>query len=141
MGYYDFKTNSESSQAALYLGTFTSGTEIDVASKYSRYGSLTEDNFAVVPQGGNTTASYSKSHVISGNTQMAVQGLGKATYTFSTSYNASTGKLTITNTVNSYENGRLYDPVSGNPSLWYSASNTAFLSAKVYLLPSIENVS
>jgi hypothetical protein len=140
MGYYDFKTNSVAGQSALYLGTFTSGAEIDVSAKYSKYGSLTADNFAVVPTGGSTSASYQVTHVIQGDTQMAVQGTGTATYTFSKSYNSSTGKLTITNTVGEVENGKLYNPV-GSTNFPYYKSNTTSLSAKVYLLPSIQDVS
>lgn len=140
MGYYDFKTNASSGLSALYLGTFTSGSEIDVSAKYSKYGSLTADNFAVVPQGGSAAASYQVTHVIQGDTQMAVQGTGTATYSFSKSYNSSTGKLTITNTVQSSESGRLYNPV-GSTSFSYSPSKTTALSARVYLLPSIQDVS
>lgn len=140
MGYYDFKTNASSGLSALYLGTYTSGSEIDVSAKYSKYGSLTADNFAVVPQGGSAAASYSVTHVISGDTQMAVQGTGTATYSFSKSYNSSTGKLTITNTVGEVENGKLYNPV-GSTNFPYYKSNTTSLSAKVYLLPSIQDVS
>jgi len=140
MGYYDFKTNSVAGQSALYLGTFTSGSEIDVSAKYSKYGSITADNFAVVPVSGSASASYQLTHVIQGDTQMAVQGTGTATYTFSKSYNSSTGKLTITNTVRENENGRLYNPV-GSTSYPYAPSKTTSLSAKVYLLPSIQDVS
>lgn len=143
MGYYDFKTNSVSGQSALYLGTFTSGTAIDVSSKYSKYGSLTADNFAVVPTGGSATTSHSTNIVIPGthaDPSVKVTGSGTSTYTFNKTYNASTGTLTITNTVSDHTTGTIRDQATSR-SYNYDKSSSTNLSAKVYLLPSIQDVS
>jgi len=139
MGYYDFKTNSSSAQSALYLGEFNSGVEIDVSAKYSKYGLLTEDNFAVVPLNGTASAGYYGDYYGAAVTQMAANGTASGTYTFDKTYNSSTGKLTLTNTVKANESGKLMNGYETKKT--YSASNTKLLKAKVYLLPSIQDVS
>lgn len=142
MGYFDFKTDAANAQPALYLGTYSSGSQINVTSKYSNYASLTASNFIVEPIGGSTSGSYSKSHDIKvGGWTIYLSGSYSASCSFNKTYNASTGVLSITNTVSRATNGSLYDYSGGSVYEPYSSSGTSGLSAKVYLVPDIEDAS
>lgn len=140
MGYYDFKTSNENAQPALYLGTYNSGSQINVTSSYERYADLTADNFVVEPVNGSATGTYSKGHYIQdGGWTITVDGSYTASCAFSKSYNPSTGVLTIINTVSGSTSGRLRDQ-QGVVNEPYSSSKSTGLSAKVYLLPEVETV-
>lgn len=141
MGYYDFKTSNENAQPALYLGTYSSGAQINVASKYEKYADLTADNFVVEPVNGSTSGNYSQAHNIrDGGWTIHLSGTYSASCSFGKSYNASTGVLTITNTIAGASSGSLYDYPGGVVYEPYSSSKSAGLSAKVYLLPEVETV-
>ena len=143
MGYYDFKTNASNAQPALYLGTFNSGSQIDVKDKYSRYASLTASNFVVEPVNGSTSGSYSATQYIapSGGYNINLTGTYSASCTFSKSYNPSTGVLSITNKENGSSSGYLFDYSGGAIYVPFSSSSSAGLRAKVYLLPQVEDAN
>ena len=138
MGYYDFKTNTASAQPAIYLGTYTSGSQINVTNKYSKYASLTASNFVVEPVNGTASGNYSQAHNIQdGGWTIHLSGSYSASCSFSKSYNAATGVLSITNTVSGASSGALYDYQGGVVYEPYSTSQSTGLSAKVYLLPEV----
>ena len=143
MAYYNFKTQGSSAKA-YYLGELTSGSSMNVASKYDDYANLTSDNFVVVPQTKSASSTKTNTNYVDwGGWTEKRSDTNTATYTQpSVSYNASTGALTFTSTVAC--GGSSYGSDNSNPSAgkwcYTYPSATQNLTAKVYLLPEIESL-
>lgn len=140
MGYYDFKTSNEYTRPALYLGTLTSGGTMNVASKYSDYANLTADNFVIVPQSENVSASANNSTYIdaAGWTEYIFDTNTAAYSAPSITYNPQNGNLTFTSTISCGGNASNAGPGWGGNGT--NPRGSKALSAKVYLLPEVETV-
>ena len=106
MAYYDFKP-STTTGSAYYLGQMTSGSTMNVASKYPDYANLTADNFVIEPTNKNTSTSYSAWCYNVGPQTNLSNGSLSATCNFSKSYNSSSGILSVTDTVSASTSGNL----------------------------------
>ena len=143
MGYYNFKAQSSGSKS-YYLGEITSGSSMNVASKYTDYASLTKDNFVVVPQTKSASSTKTGTNYVDfGGWTESRSDTNTATYTQpNISYNASTGVLSFTSTVACGGSSYGYNAASPGDGKWcytYPSTSVA-LKAKVYLLPEIESL-
>lgn len=138
MAYYDFKP-STTTGSAYYLGTMTSGSTMNITSKYPDYANLTADNFVIEPTNKNTSGSYSAYCSNEGPQTNLSNGSLSASCSFSKSYNSSSGILTVTDTVSASTSGSLMSN-SGIVNVPFSKNISAGMSVKVYLLPNIETI-
>lgn len=142
MSYYNFKAQSSSETPAYYLGTLNHGATLNVAAKYDGYANLTAANFLVVPQSNSSSASgYNTNYVdVDGWTEYR-QDTNTAAYNApSVNYNPSTGQLSFASTL--VVGGNSYGGDVHHSDTWCFTypSATVGLTAKVYLLPKIENL-
>ena len=143
----DFANGSgggSSAPAAYYLGALSNGGTMNIASKYDDYANLTSANFLAVPYaGGGITWNYSDSFAFPAGYEspFAVTHLDNTSTTFSPpsiSYNPVNGNLTYScynrtdDTSNVTILGATILPKTGN--------KTQGISAKIYLVPNIENL-
>lgn len=141
--YYDFKTVETEGEKAYYLGQYASGVQIDVAAKYPKFSSLTKDNFVVVPQNAYVEDNKQNSQSISSSGWTLIHvDTNVASYTApNVTYNSSTGKLSFSASV--VIGGTAYNTDTGGVNIWArtNPSKAAALTAKVYLLPEVEDIS
>lgn len=141
--YYDFKTTGSESGKAYYLGEFTSGDPIDVASKYPKFSALTIDNFAIVPITKYASTQQGNAQTISATSGWTLYhtDINNATYTApSVTYNSSTGQLSFSASLS--VGGQAYNSQNGGGTAAHTyPATTQPLTAKVYLLPKVEDIS
>ena len=144
MGYYDYKPSQSTNKSAYYLGTLAHGAVMNVAAKYAGYANLTANNFVVVPQSGDASATGYKSFYHEGwdaNWTEEHHDTNTASYRQpEITYNPSSGQLSFSCTLG--VGGSAYCNQYGG---WWSGlqtnpSTAVGLTAKVYLLPDIENL-
>ena len=142
MGYYNFKTQGNVGASAYYLGTLAHGATMNVAAKYDGYATLTSANFVIVPQTNSASASgYNTNYVdVDGWTEYRQDNNTSAYYAPSINYNASTGQLSFSSTLLVGGNSYGGDVHHGDRWCYTYPSATVGLTAKVYLLPEIENL-
>lgn len=143
MGYYNFKAESSTGASAYYLGTLAHGSIMNVASKYEGYANLTKNNFLIVPNSGSTSSAKRNSQAIEiGGWSWVTEDTNTASFTApSVSYNASNGQLSFSCSVSC--GGSSYGHDADNPAQRFAPtapSASTGLSAKVYLVPNIENL-
>ena len=136
MAYYNFKAESASGKA-YYLGTYSSGAQIDVAAKYSGYANLTSANFIVQPEAKSISSRNIKGythHFDYERDWCEISCAGSASISGPTiNYNASTGKLSFSQTLSQWCGSGVWDDTDDCQS-----STSGGMTAKVYLLPEIE---
>ena len=139
MGYYNFKAEESGGAKAYYLGTYSSGANIDVSAKYSDYAALTAANFVIHPSARSVSSSNIKGythHFDYDRDWCEVSCAGSATISAPTvSYNSTTGILSFSLTLSQSCGGGVWDDTSEVRS-----SSSGGVSAKVYLLPEIEEL-
>jgi len=128
-----FKSSSEKASKVYYLGEYSSGAEVDVASKFAGYASLTNANFIVEP---TSTLSGSFGYSINGYSNVANGAAVSVTVSASSetvtkSYNNSTGKLTVTIKSNVSSSGRRYNVVDWSSESWTTGSGNGSFTGKV----------
>ena len=138
MAYYDFKAESTSGKA-YYLGTYASGTQINVASKYSNYSNLTSANFVIQPDAKSIYSENIKGythHFEHERDECEISCAGRATFNAPTiNYNPATGGLSFTLTLYQWCGSGVWGDTDDCQS-----SRTEAMTAKVYLLPEIEAI-
>ena len=140
MGYYDYKPSQSTNKSAYYLGTLAHGAVMNVAAKYAGYANLTASNFVVVPQTGSASNTRTNSAWIDeANWTLTISDTNTASYSApSISYNPANGQLSFSSTVSCGGSAYNYGPGwAGNGT---NPSAAVGLTAKVYLLPDIENL-
>ena len=143
MAYYNFKAEGSSGTSAYYLGTLAHGSIMNVASKYEDYANLTAANFLIVPNSGSTSAHRPGSQEIAmGGWIWVTEDTNTASFVGpSVSYNPANGQLSFSCYVSC--GGNSYGHDSDIPSQRFAStapSASAGITAKVYLVPSIENL-
>ena len=136
MAYYDFKSQ-DSSKKAYYLGTYSSGTQIDISARYSDYANLTSANFVIQPEAKSIYTQNIKGYTHEFDEPREwceISCAGRATFSAPTiNYNASTGKLSFTQTLYEWCGSGVWDDTND-----CQKSQTEGMTAKVYLLPEVE---
>lgn len=141
MGYYDFRTQGTGNKA-YYLGTLAHGSTMNVAAKYDDYANLTSENFVIVPQTNSASAGARNTNYVdvSGWTEYRQDNNSAAYNAPSINYTPSTGQLSFSSTLS--VGGSSYGGDVDHSGKWcYTYPSTSIgLTAKVYLLPEIENL-
>ena len=143
MAYYNFMAEGSTGASAYYLGTLTSGSSMNISSRYPDYANLTSANFLIVPQtkslSAYATAVYS---IYETDWSWTERDENTAAYSApSVSYNPSTGVLSFSSTVTVGGHGYGYDYYNPGPTWAHTyPSASSGLTAKVYLVPTIENL-
>lgn len=143
MAYYNFKAEGSSGTSAYYLGTLAHGGTMDVSAKYEDYANLTSANFLIVPQNGSASSSRQGYQGITmGGWTWVTEDTNTASFVGPTvSYNPSNGRLSFSCYVAC--GGSSYGHDSDNPGQRFAQtapSASAGITAKVYLVPKIENL-
>jgi hypothetical protein len=144
MGYYNFKAEGSAGPAAYYLGTLASGSTMNIASRYPDYANLTSANFIIVPQSGSVSNQKTAELQVPWDSPWVEwhYDTNSATFTApSVSYNPTNGNLSFTCTVACGGNAYCFNSAYvSSHILSTSPSATQGITAKVYLVPKIENL-
>lgn len=139
--YYNFKADGPSAKA-YYLGEYESGAQINVAAKYPNYSLLTQDNFVIQPKAktlsvtGNRVGRHTFDNGIEEGGSAYISVRGSSSITAPTiSYDSSTGALSFSQTISVDVGAGIWDSTSEAKK-----SGSGTITAKVYLLPEIENL-
>ena len=139
------KAGGTDEPAAYYLGTLSHGQTMNVAAKYDDYANLTSANFLIVPNSQSTSGSGYPHGYISWEAPWDAYHYDSNTASFSApsvSYNPANGNLSFSCTVSCGGQAYVYNSAvgTGTKVLSTAPSNTAGISAKVYLVPKIESL-
>ena len=144
MGYYNFKAEGTNGPSAYYLGTLTSGSSMNIASRYEDYANLTSANFLIIPQSNSVSDQKFYEMTVSWDATWVEYhyDTNGATYNApSISYNPTNGNLSFTASVACSGNAYCINSAYPSTQLMPTApSKTQALTAKVYLVPKVENL-
>ena len=139
MAYYNFKTQGNAGASAYYLGTIAHGGTMDVSAKYDGYATLTSANFIVQPEAKSTSSRNVEGkthHFDHERDECDISCAGSASLSAPTiNYTPSTGQLSFSQTLSQSNGGGIWSSTNE-----ITSSSSVGITAKVYLLPEIENL-